>query len=497
RAIVGPDAGTLTTPWISNRLAVGFPVSHGPSLGPDGVGYFGDWVDNRVYKFDFTTGAVLGSFLTNHFTESVPAICASPFIVCGTDGVCFGIDTSIMDYDWFVNPNSYMGGSANVGPDGDAVWAMSNGKVYRVHPTTGASVWTMSGYGTPHGTAVFTRDDLHLVLAHDSTVAMLNYSDGSLAWSRTFPAAMYSPSTAPSGTILVGSDDGTIYGLDPANGNTLWTWSTLGQVEGAAAYSPDGTVAYVPSYDDRLYAIRVSDGTRLWSFTTSLWCVSAPAVGFDGSIYVHNKAGDLYRVSPSGSQVWQVHLNGESRGPMTIGPDGTLYVGYTGSTSGLAIIRQQALSLAPTGFSLLRGSIVSGGLAEAVADDGSYLRMKSGAGITASDSPLQAIFSGTAPYSPENKITITVKAHAATPGLLRVVYLWNAGASHWDQVQSVAETVTDSTTTMTVPNAQAYTDASGHYQAKVSWFNTGSALTATWIVSLDYIHFSMVPQFTP
>lgn len=43
RAIMGPDPSTLTTPWISNKLALHMgPVSHGPALGAGGVGYFGN-----------------------------------------------------------------------------------------------------------------------------------------------------------------------------------------------------------------------------------------------------------------------------------------------------------------------------------------------------------------------------------------------------------------------------------------------------------------------
>lgn len=495
-AVVGPNANTLTTPWISNRLAVGFPVSHGPSLGPNGVGYFGDWVDNRVYKFNFNTGSILGSFLTNHFTQSVPLIAGSDAVICGSDGTWFGIDPSIMDYNWFIN-GGYTGGSAILGPDGSAVLTASNGHAYRLNPITGLPTWDVTGVGTPNGSPVFTRDDSKVVVAHDSSVVALNYADGSVAWNKTYPTTMYAPASAPNGTVIVGSSSGVVYGLDPATGATLWTWATLDKVLSPAAFSPDGTVAYVSSYDDRVYAIRVSDGHRLWSFTTSLWCVSAPSVGFDGSIYVHNKNGDLYRIAPDGTQVWQVHLNGESRGPMTIGPDGTLYVGYTGSSLGLAIIRQAAIELAPDGFSIFRGSLTSGGLDEVLHSDNTYLEAQRGVPQLASEAPLQEIYTTHADYAPEARIVVTVEAHSNSTGLTRTISLWNFNTGRWVAVGNVGETLSDSTFTVTVDNAQAYTDSNGQIKADISWKSTGFTSRIGWSTYVDYLHFTVVPSFVP
>src|SRR5690349_6133779 len=107
-ATVGSDPSAITTPWISNVLALNHPVSHGPSIGPDGIGYFGDWVGNNIYKFDSTNGAVLGSFLTNRFCESVPALVNDDLIVCGTDNGIYAVDTQIMDFNWFLQNTGYI-----------------------------------------------------------------------------------------------------------------------------------------------------------------------------------------------------------------------------------------------------------------------------------------------------------------------------------------------------------------------------------------------------
>lgn len=495
-AVVGPDPSTFTTPWISNKLAHGFPVSHGPSLDSDGMGYFGDWVDNRVYKFNYSTGTILGSFLTTSFTESVPAI-AGGIIVCGADQFLFGVDTSIMDYDWFKSNFGYTGGSAVMGPDGNAVIAGSaGGTAYKLNPTTGVPLWTRSGLGTPHGSMVFTRDDSSVICANGNAVTAMDYGTGAIVWRVTFPAAMYSPATAKNGTIIVGSDNGTVYDLSPADGSTVWTWTTVGQVEGAAAFSPDGTVAYVPSFDYRIYALRVADGVRLWSYTTSLWCQTPPSVGIDGRIYEHNKAGDLYCISPAGTLIWQVHLNGESRGPMTIGPDGSLYVGYTGNNdAGLAIIRLQAIDLEPDSFTIDHGNLVSGGLSDVFFSDNNYLVVDQTPTITPLTSPVRVIFTAHPGYFPLTQIKLTVQAHASLNGLTRYTELWNNSTNRWDVVASASEGTSDTTAVITVNNAQPYTDGAGQVKERVRWTPSGFILAPNWSTSINYIHFDAVPLF--
>jgi len=496
--VIGPDPSSLTTPWVSNHLAANFPVSHGASLGPGGIGYFGDWVDNKLFKFDYNTGAILGAFQADNFVACVPAITASPMVIVSTDNPSaklFGIDSGIMDYQWFM-PTGYVAGSPNIGPEGDVVFATNGGNAYRLNPMNGNPIWTRPGLGTARGPAVFTRDDSKVIVPNGTFVSALNWSDGTVAWNVNYGSTMRHAGVAPNGTIVVGSDSGTIYGLNPSNGAILWTWVALDRVWGAPAFSPDGAVAYVPSYDRRIYALRVADGVRLWSYTTSFGCLAGPSVGFDGRIYVHNIAGDLYCIAPSGALIWQVHLNGESRGPMTIGPDGTLYVGYTGSTSsGLAMIRQQAISLQADSITMERGQILSGGLAQVAASDDTYLMMMRGIMLTASERPVRVIFTTHSPYAPLAQVKITVEAHANVAGLTRFYDLWNFSTGTWEPIGSVSEATSDYSSSVTVSGSQRFADSNGQVKLRVSWKEAGPVAVSKWTLWADYVHFDLVPQF--
>src|SRR5688500_3806661 len=74
RALTGPDPSTFTTPWVFKKLNTTSPVSHGPALGADGIGYFGTWVNNVCTKFQLGTGSVTGNFSALNYVQSTPAI---------------------------------------------------------------------------------------------------------------------------------------------------------------------------------------------------------------------------------------------------------------------------------------------------------------------------------------------------------------------------------------------------------------------------------------
>lgn len=498
-ALSGPDPSLFTTPWIGYKLAVGWPVSHGPSLGENGIGYFGDWVDNKLYKFNYNTGATLGSFSTLDFVASVPAIGSGNRVFVSTDSPgarFFNVDSSIMDFNWF-RVTGYVGGSPILGPDESVVISTSSGSAYRIHPVSGLDIWSRTGLGTPRG-CCFTRDDSKVIVSNGNNVTALNFSDGTIAWTAPVGSIAAAPSAAPNGTIVVGTEGGFVYGLSPTNGAVLWTKQALAEIRSAPAFSPDGTVAYINSYDWRLYAFRVSDGLKLWSFTTTHWNEKSPTVGFDGRIYVHNKFGDLYCVAPNGTQIWTVHLNGEARGPMTIAPDGTLFVGYTGNNgSGLAAIRQQALSLTTDSIAVERGTLLSGTLNDVLASDDSYYKVNQAFDGDRSERPLRVVCTTATPYLPLSKLKLTLEAKINASGINQYVELYNFNSNSWVQIDLREASQTDSTLVLEVPNAAQYASNNGVIKVRLSYKPSSSAPGNRLLASFDFVHVDVVPQFVP
>lgn len=399
-----------------------------------------------------------------------------------------------MDFDWF-RVTGYLGNSPIIGPDGSVVYNTGNGGVYRINSITGIDIWSRTGLGGGGG-CVFTRDDQKLIVATGNSLTALNYFDGSIAWTLPLGSTVATPATAPSGTIVVGTHGGGIYGIDPSNGSILWTKQALDKVSSPPAFSQDGQVAYVCSVDHRLYAFRVSDGVRLWSFTGNAWNERAPSVGFDDRIYFHNKNGDLFCVNPNGTLSWQVLLKGEARGPLTIGPDGTLYVGYTGnSEAAMAMIRQQALAVAATALSIERGTYMSGGLADIQGSDDAYYKVQQAYDVNRTERPIRVICEAVTTYRPVNQISLKLESSINNIAVDQYVELYNYATSTWTQIDVREGNLVDTVVDLNITNAAQYCSESGSIKARVSWKSQSATTGSRLVGSIDQFKVSVVPQF--
>ena len=70
---------------------------------------------------------------------------------------------------------------------------------------------------------------------------------------------------AATGTVVIGADDGTVYGLDPASGDARWTYPIGGAVE-APVIVANGR-AYAASHSGAVVALDPNDGTPAFTCT--------------------------------------------------------------------------------------------------------------------------------------------------------------------------------------------------------------------------------------
>ena len=510
RAVTGPDPGELMRPRIETLLGPAGGVSHGPSLGFDGIGYFGSWSGNLLCKWNYNTGEALGSFDALNFIQCTPAIGpnGTVFITTVQDsgstrpGRVFAIDPNTMDWIWsfvtgYVKVNDWESCSPNIGPDGDVVVGSTIGRVWRLNGATGAVVW-QAPVGECRYTIPFSRDDTMVYASNGTAMTALNYADGSVAWSVNFASRLGAPGVASDGTIVVGSVFGTVYGLDPTDGSTRWTFTALDQVLTAPGFSADG-IAYVTSLDHRLYALRVSDGVRMWSYTTSVEICTAPSVGHDGRIYVGNITGDLYSILPSGECIWQVHVCNEVRGPLSVGPDGSVYVGFTGDPGepgGLLIVHQdEELKILPDSFWLFRGVLADGGLGHLFDSDDCWMTVLPGITLNQSERQVQLIVVGTASTETPSELRFRVEAHAEINNIGQWIELWNYDTNSYEQVDFMIATTVDSIVEIiiTVDPQRFIEPGTMEMKAKVSYKEAGIVLQFPWLISFDMTAWVIVP----
>ncbi|MCE5214282.1 MAG: PQQ-binding-like beta-propeller repeat protein [Methanobacterium sp.] len=296
---------TNTTKW--NITGIGGDRTS-PVIGSDGTIYVADGnygnlysinpngTINWVYSIDGSTGYT--------FIESTPAI--------GSDGtIYFGSGNTI----------GQTGNIYAINPDGTLKW---------FYPT-GNQIWSSPAIGS---------DGTIYIGSNDGKFYAIN-PNGTLKWDYMTSEGYYdnrissSPAIGSDGTIYVGCDNNNLYAFNP-DGSLKWIYTAAKSIPLAPVIGADGTI-YFGCYDDCLYAIN-PDGTQKWKYfvgsdPTYDNVYSSPAVSSDGTIYIisgeYTGIWDNYlkAINPDGTFKWSYFMEKAAAVSMTIGLDGTIYIG--------------------------------------------------------------------------------------------------------------------------------------------------------------------------
>jgi outer membrane protein assembly factor BamB len=152
-----------------------------------------------------------------------------------------------------------------------------------------------------------------------------NLINGKSVWQRRlFDAA--SGAVIADGKLIVGSGDGLILALNPADGEIIWHLQTECRLTVASTFS-DGII-YQPGDKNVLYAVSSDDGSMVYQLDLDAPPMSAAVVA--DKIYVTDIKGKVYALDKKdGQRVWQNRL----AGPIWTSPavaEGRLFVGHSG-----------------------------------------------------------------------------------------------------------------------------------------------------------------------
>jgi len=175
--------------------------------------------------------------------------------------------------------------------------------------------------------------DKNGVLYVGSIWAMPNYlfaiykSNGTLKWKYNIGPTWASPTVGEDGIIYVpATDHWNVFAFYP-NGTIKWKFHANEKVYSAPAISDDGTI-YATSWDKHLYALYPNNGTIKWKYNTGGRIRTSPCIDDNGIIYtVSATNGILSAFYPNGTLKWTTYVHGGTS--PTIGPDGTIYCGWT------------------------------------------------------------------------------------------------------------------------------------------------------------------------
>jgi outer membrane protein assembly factor BamB len=218
----------------------------------------------------------------------------------------------------------------------------NNGALYAISRRTGKVRWRSKlGYLAASSPACHDGTVYSVLLARGKgigagrVVAVAGYT-GRTRWSRKLPSRAESSPLVDHGRLYFGSEDGTVYALDTADGAVKWTYKAGGAVKGAIALDGEGRL-FFGDYNGQVTALRRADGKQLWKTGTSGGAFglksgnfyATPAVAF-GRVYLGNTDGFVYSFGASdGKLAWRHKTGGYVYSSPAISPvrGGTVYAG--------------------------------------------------------------------------------------------------------------------------------------------------------------------------
>ena len=323
-------------PAVTWSYQTGGKVESSPAI-------IGDYIfigsnDGNIYWFNASTGNLLTSWKTNGAVTSSPAVTMTntgvPIVYVGSQG------GKIYALTWFLFPLilwSYQtGGAINSSPAMTGTW--NNGTIYigssddylyalnsynghlrwRWSPQLGT--WAVTGWTTycfkilwfqicyklpiisyvptpiNSSPAVDVANN-RVYFTVDRYVYALN-TNGNLLWRRTLSSTTSSSPCIDNNMVFVGSDDGTIYGLNGLNGGIVWRYRTGGAIVGTPAVH--NGVVYAGAENGEVYMINETTGSYITNTSPAVGAIESSVTLNDVGLGIGSDDGKVYIFSTAG-----------------------------------------------------------------------------------------------------------------------------------------------------------------------------------------------------
>jgi probable HAF family extracellular repeat protein len=306
RVLDPTNVASLTQAWAEPAWN---PIYASPAI-VDGVAYIPS-TDGHLYARSAAHGTALWVKSIGSFLLSSPAVVGGTVFIGSDDGNVYALDAASGQVRW----RFPTGGAVYASPTvvGRLVFVGSwNGMLYALDTASGKPVWS-ANVGPPVRCDAAVVNNV-VVLANDALYAF-DAKTGKPMWT-TYPSpsgvSCVAVANVLKGRLIVGANDGAVYGIDPYSGAVLWNAMTTygtGGISGMPAV--DGPIAYVGSSDGSLYAFEVYTGGQIWSMYIGGWVnspISANGVVYAGSLgvlqAVDAQSGRVLWISPPVAGGW-------------------------------------------------------------------------------------------------------------------------------------------------------------------------------------------------
>lgn len=195
----------------------------------------------------------------------------------------------------------------------------------RLTQSAGELLWSVD-FGAPVKSSPTVVDGTVYVGSNDGLVHAVS-TDGTEQWQFDAGDAVFAAPTVVDGTVFVGSRYGPgddLYALDAASGEEIWGVEHLGWYVTASPGFHDGTIL-VGTNDGTLYGVAANTGDEQWSADLNGPMVTNPCI-VDGTAYFGRTDNAVTAVDvASGDEHWTTSVATTPTSPTVA--DGTVFVG--------------------------------------------------------------------------------------------------------------------------------------------------------------------------
>ena len=210
-------------------------------------------------------------------------------------------------------------------------WSFRAGGPIRARPTRwAADLFFQADDGYLYRVDAATGAERARIRVNEKAIERLPPSNEKSRFDRTASGA-----TLANGRLYVGTYDGHVLTLDPAEGSRLWDFAAGDTVLSTPVV--DSGRVYFGSYDGNVYAVDAASGALVWKHATGAPVVSTPAL-HEGRVIVGSRSYDLLALDgATGAPAWTRYIwFSWVESPATV-RDGTAYLGSSDAAKVFAV----------------------------------------------------------------------------------------------------------------------------------------------------------------
>jgi outer membrane protein assembly factor BamB len=292
-------SGPASTAWT---FPTGNEVLSNPGVA-NGVVYVGSR-DNYLYAINAATGKQIWK-TQQGWISAAPEVVHSMVCAATSEGEFSAIRAATGEVAWQQQTDTAAAFKPNWAVNGNTVILPSATQPLTAYDVaTGSQTATFGSAGQFAGGAITAANGVLYAIQASSALIAVRIATGTTLWERLVNSAesgFFTGVVVSDGAVYITDDNGMLYSLNAANGNSNWSYPA-GGTEVSTPVTADGMV-YVTDDSGTLHAIAAAGGKQVWTHHAISSGEIGPAIS-GGTLYVSTGEALQALDAKTGDAVW-------------------------------------------------------------------------------------------------------------------------------------------------------------------------------------------------